>query len=44
MNRSIEALKEESININTFAEQVFETPELVSEFKQYKKTIKKNEI
>ena len=38
MNRSIEALKEESVNINTFAEQVFETPELVSEFKQYKET------
>ena len=36
MNRSVEALKEESININTFAEQVFETPKLVSEFKQYK--------
>ena len=41
MNRSIEALKEESININTFAEQVFETPELVSEFKQYKKNYQK---
>jgi hypothetical protein len=38
MNRSVEALKEESVNINTFAEQVFETPELVSEFKQYKET------
>ena len=36
MNRSVEALKEGSVNINTFAEQVFETPKLVSEFKQYK--------
>ena len=41
MNRSVEALKEESVNINTFAEQVFETPELVSEFKQYKKNYQK---
>ena len=41
MNRSVEALKEESVNINIFAEQVFETPELVSEFKQYKETYKK---
>ena len=38
MNRSVEALKEESVNINAFAEQVFETPKLVSEFKQYKET------
>ena len=38
MNRSVEALKEESVNINSFAEQVFETPELVSGFKQYKET------
>ena len=30
MNRSVEALKEESININNFEEQVFETPKLVS--------------
>lgn len=41
MNRSVEALKEESVNINTFAEQVFETSELVSEFKQYKETYQK---
>ena len=41
MNRSVEALKEESVNINIFAEQVFETPELVSEFKQYKETYQK---
>ena len=41
MNRSIEALKEESVNVNTFAEQVFETPELVSDFKQYKETFQK---
>lgn len=38
MNRSVEALKEESVNINAFAEQVFETPKLVSEFKKYKET------
>ena len=31
-------LKEESVNINAFAEQVFETPKLVSEFKKYKET------
>ena len=41
MNRSVEALKEESVNINSLAEQVFETPELVSEFKQYKETYQK---
>ena len=41
MNRSVEALKEESVNIDTFAEQVFEAPELVSEFKQYKETYQK---
>ena len=41
MNRSVEALKEESVNIDTFAEQVFETPELVTEFKQYKETYQK---
>lgn len=41
MNRSVEALKEESVNINTFAEQVFENPKLVSEFKQYKETYQK---
>lgn len=41
MNRSVEALKGESVNINFFAEQVFETPQLVSEFKHYKKTYQK---
>lgn len=41
MNRSVEALKEESVNIDSFAEQVFETQELVSEFKQYKETYQK---
>jgi hypothetical protein len=41
MNRSVEALKEESVNIDTFAEQVFETPELISEFKQYKESYQK---
>ena len=38
INRSVEALKEESVNIDTFAERVFKTPGLVSEFKQYKET------
>ncbi|MDO5571644.1 MAG: nucleoid-associated protein [Bacteroidales bacterium] len=38
MNRSVKALKEESVNVDAFAEQVFETPKLVSEFKQYKET------
>lgn len=41
INRSVEALKGESVNINSFAEQVFETPKLVSEFKQYKETFQK---
>ena len=41
MNRSIEALKEESVNINVFAKQVFETPELVTEFKQYREDYQK---
>lgn len=41
MNRSVEALKEEAVNIDTFAEQVFGIPELVSEFKQYKETYQK---
>lgn len=41
MNRSVEALKGESVDIDVFAEQVFETPELVSEFKQYKNTYQK---
>lgn len=41
MNRSVEALKEESVNVDTFAERVFETPKLVSEFKQYKETYQK---
>lgn len=41
INRSVAALKEESVNVETFAEQVFETPELVSEFKQYKETYQK---
>ncbi len=41
MNRSVEALKEEKFNVDVFAEQVFETPELVSEFKQYKEVYQK---
>jgi hypothetical protein len=41
MNRSVAALKEESVNVDTFAEQVFASPELVSEFKQYKEIYQK---
>jgi hypothetical protein len=41
MNRSVEALKEESVNVNTFAENVFKDPGLVSEFKQYKDAYQK---
>ncbi len=41
MNRSMEALKEDSVNFDNFAEQVFETPNLVSEFKHYKETYQK---
>lgn len=41
MNRSIEALKEEFVNINVFAKQVFEIPELVTEFKQYREDYQK---
>ena len=41
MNRSVEALKKESINVDTFAEQVFDTPEIVSEFKRYKESYQK---
>ena len=36
INRSLDALKDETINVNTFAERVFEKPELISEFRQYK--------
>jgi len=38
INKSIEALKNESVNVDTFAEQVFEKPEMVEKFKQYKET------
>jgi hypothetical protein len=41
MNRSVEALKEESVNVNAFAENVFKDPGLVSEFKQYKDAYQK---
>lgn len=41
MNRSVEALKEESVNFDDFAEQVFETPKLVSDFKHYKEIFQK---
>ena len=41
MNRSVETLKEESVNFDDFAEQVFETPKLVSDFKHYKEIYQK---
>lgn len=41
INRSVEALKEKEVNIDSFAGQVFGIPELVSEFKQYKETYQK---
>lgn len=41
MNRSMELLKNGTISMDTFAEQVFKEPELVSEFKQYKETYQK---
>lgn len=41
MNRSVKALKEESVNFDDFAEQVFETPKLVSDFKHYKEIYQK---
>lgn len=36
INRSLDVLKDETVNVNTLAERVFERPELVSEFRQYK--------
>lgn len=36
MNRSIEVLKGDAVDINSFAEYVFKNPELISDFKQYK--------
>ena len=41
MNRSVEALKEESVNIDKFAEHVFENEEIVSDFKRYKEVYQK---
>lgn len=38
MNRSMKALKEEAVNLDCFAEEVFETPQLATEFKRYKDT------
>lgn len=38
LNKSIETLKSESVDINSFAEQVFEKPEMIEKFKQYKDT------
>lgn len=37
MNKSMKALKEDAVNIEQFAENVFETPELVDRFKRYKR-------
>ena len=36
LNRSVEALKDDAVEVNSFAEKVFKKPELVSEFKNYK--------
>ncbi len=36
MNRSLEALKAGTVHIDSFAEQVFERPALVDDFKRYK--------
>ena len=41
MNRSMEALKGGHVNFDDFAERVFETPKLVSDFKHYKETYQK---
>ncbi len=41
MNRSVEALKNNSVNIESFAENVFKRPELVSGFKQFKENYQK---
>ncbi len=41
MNRSMEALKGDHVNFDDFAEQVFETPKLVSDFKHYKEIYQK---
>lgn len=38
INRSLDALKDETVNVSTFAERVFEKPELISEFRQYKES------
>lgn len=42
MNRGVDALKEESVNIDEFAEQVFETPDLISDFLQYRECYQKD--
>lgn len=45
LNKSLEALKKKDININRFAEEVFEQPERIEHFKQFKKDYqKKNNI
>lgn len=41
INRSVEALKEEQVDVHAFAEQVFEKPHLISEFRQFKETYQK---
>lgn len=42
MNKSINALKKESVNTDEFAKKVFEQPELVERFTQYKQSYEKN--
>lgn len=45
MNKSLEALKKKEVDINRFAEEVFEQPERVEHFKQFKKAYQeKNNI
>ena len=41
MNRTVEAMKDEIVDVNSFAETVFKEPELVSHFKQYKENYQK---
>lgn len=41
MNRSLEALKEESVNVSDLVDKVFDNKKLASDFKQYKETYQK---
>ena len=41
MNRTVEAMKDERVDVNTFAEKVFKEPDLVSNFKQFKEVYQK---